>query len=111
MALDLKRPEARDACLKLIGGGAMYLALGLLAGLLHARATAAGQVVDAAMSDGAASLMATFYGHLAGGRWTDTRESNGVDGGAPYYGVYRSRREPGRWRRTGARKHDGCPAP
>ncbi len=73
------------------GGGAMYLALGLLAGLLHARATGEGQVVDAAMSDGAASLMAAFYGHMAGGRWNDTRESNGVDGGAPYYGVYRCR--------------------
>jgi alpha-methylacyl-CoA racemase len=71
------------------GGGAMYLALGLLAGLLHAHATGAGQVVDAAMSDGAASLMAAFYGHMAGGRWNDTRESNGIDGGAPYYGVYR----------------------
>ena len=71
------------------GGGALYLALGLLAGLLHARATGEGQVVDAAMSDGAASLMAAFYGHMAGGRWNDTRESNGIDGGAPYYGVYR----------------------
>ena len=73
------------------GGGAMYLALGMLAGLLHARATGEGQVVDAAMSDGAASLMAAFYGHMAGGRWNDTRESNGIDGGAPYYGVYRCR--------------------
>lgn len=71
------------------GGGALYLALGLLAGLLHARATGEGQVVDAAMSDGAASLMAAFYGHMAGGRWNDARESNGVDGGAPYYGVYK----------------------
>jgi len=71
------------------GGGALYLAVGLLAALLHARATGEGQVVDAAMSDGAASLMAAFYGHMAGGRWTDRRESNGVDGGAPYYGVYR----------------------
>ena len=70
------------------GGGAMYLAGGLLAALLHARATDEGQVVDVAMTDGAASLMAGFYGHLAGGRWTDQRASNGVDGGAPYYGVY-----------------------
>ena len=71
------------------GGGALYLALGLLAALLHARATGEGQVVDAAMSDGAASLMAAAYGHLAGGRWNDSRESNGTDGGTPYYGVYR----------------------
>jgi alpha-methylacyl-CoA racemase len=70
------------------GGGALYLAVGMLAALLHARATGEGQVVDAAMSDGAASLMAAFYGHMAGGRWTDSRAANGVDGGAPYYGVY-----------------------
>ena len=73
------------------GGGALYLAVGLLAALLHARATGEGQVVDAAMSDGAASLMAAFYGHMAGGRWTNEREANGVDGGAPYYGVYKCR--------------------
>lgn len=77
------------------GGGAMYLALGLLAGLLHARATGHGQVVDAAMSDGAASLMAAFYGHMAGGRWNDRRAANGVDGGAPYYGVYKCK--DGNW--------------
>jgi len=73
------------------GGGAMYLAMGMLAALLHARATGEGQVVDCAMSDGAASLMAAFYGHRAGGRWVDQRASNGVDGGAPYYGVYKCR--------------------
>lgn len=77
------------------GGGALYLAVGLLAALLHARATGEGQVVDAAMSDGAASLMAAFYGHMAGGRWSDQRASNGVDGGAPYYGVYQCK--DGRW--------------
>jgi len=77
------------------GGGALYLAVGMLAALLHARATGEGQVVDAAMSDGAASLMAAFYGHMAGGRWTDSRASNGVDGGAPYYGVYKC--QDGRW--------------
>ncbi len=73
------------------GGGALYLALGILAALLHTRTTGEGQVVDAAMSDGAASLMAGFYGHMAGGRWNDRREANGIDGGAPYYGVYRCR--------------------
>ncbi|MGE0419381.1 MAG: CaiB/BaiF CoA transferase family protein [Acetobacteraceae bacterium] len=77
------------------GGGALYLAVGMLAALLHARATGEGQVVDAAMSDGAASLMAAFYGHMAGGRWTDRRASNGVDGGAPYYGVYQC--ADGKW--------------
>jgi len=91
-------PETPVPPLNLVGdfgGGAMYLAVGMLAALLHARATGEGQVVDAAMSDGAASLMAAFYGHMAGGRWRDTRASNGVDGGAPYYGVYPCK--DGRW--------------
>ncbi len=70
------------------GGGALYLAVGMLAALLHARSSGQGQVVDCAMSDGAASLMAAFYGHMAGGRWRDERAANGIDGGAPYYGVY-----------------------
>ena len=71
------------------GGGALYLVVGLLAALLHARTTGQGQVVDSAMTDGAASLMAAFYGHMVGNRWTNQRASNGVDGGAPYYGVYK----------------------
>ena len=82
------------------GGGALYLAVGMLAALLHARATGEGQVVDAAMSDGAASLMAAFYGHMAGGRWNDRRAANGVDGGAPYYGVYACK--DGRWIAVGS---------
>ncbi|WP_375392486.1 CaiB/BaiF CoA transferase family protein [uncultured Sphingomonas sp.] len=77
------------------GGGAMYLLVGLLAGLLHARRTGVGQVIDAAMSDGAASLMAMFYGLKAGGTWVDDRGANTIDGGAPYYGTYRCR--DGRW--------------
>jgi alpha-methylacyl-CoA racemase len=82
------------------GGGAMYLAVGLLAALLHARATGEGQVVDAAMSDGAAHLMAAFYGHMAGGRWNDRRQANGVDGGAPYYSTYQC--ADGKWVAVGA---------
>ena len=77
------------------GRGTMYLAVGLQAALLHARATGEGPGVDAAMSDGAASLMAAFYGHMTRGRWSDTRASNAVDGGAPYYGVFQCK--DGRW--------------
>lgn len=71
------------------GGGALYLALGLLAGIISAKATGRGQVVDAAMVDGAASLMSLFVEMSAAGMWTDKREANMLDGGAPYYGVYR----------------------
>jgi alpha-methylacyl-CoA racemase len=70
------------------GGGALYLAFGLLAGVLHARATGTGQVIDCAMSDGAASLMAMFYGSKASGQWRDTRRSNKLDGGAHFYDTY-----------------------
>ncbi|MFL6205322.1 MAG: CaiB/BaiF CoA transferase family protein [Acidimicrobiales bacterium] len=71
------------------GGGGMLLAVGLLAGLLHAKATGEGQVVDAAMVDGTALLMAPFYGASAMGFWSDERGTNLLDSGAPYYDVYR----------------------
>jgi alpha-methylacyl-CoA racemase len=71
------------------GGGALYLAFGVLAALVHARATGQGQVVDAAMTDGAASLMAMFYGFQALGLWRNEREANLLDGGAHFYGPYR----------------------
>lgn len=70
------------------GGGALYLAFGLLAAVIHARATGEGQVVDCAMSDGAASLMAMFYGFKASGAWTGERRSNLLDGGAHFYDTY-----------------------
>ncbi len=70
------------------GGGALYLAFGLLAGVIHARATGEGQVIDCAMSDGAASLMAMFYGFKAAGAWQETRRSNLLDGGAHFYDTY-----------------------
>lgn len=70
------------------GGGGMLLALGVCAALLHSRATGHGQVVDAAMIDGAGSLMAPLFGQLAAGAWRDERGSNPLDGGAPWYGVY-----------------------
>lgn len=71
------------------GGGGMLLALGLLAALLNSRATGQGQVVDAAMTDGTALLLAMTYGFLAHGRWQDRPASNLLDGGAPFYTVYR----------------------
>jgi alpha-methylacyl-CoA racemase len=71
------------------GGGALYLAFGLLAGVISARATGQGQVVDCAMTDGAASLMSMFYGMLASGAWREGREANLLDGGAHFYGTYK----------------------
>ena len=70
------------------GGGAMYLAFGILAALIHAQRTGEGQVVDAAMVDGTVHMMAQIWGNLAGGVWKDERESNYTDGGAHFYNVY-----------------------
>jgi crotonobetaine/carnitine-CoA ligase len=77
------------------GGGALYLALGVLSALHHVRAGGTGQVVDAAMTDGVISLMGMIYGDFADGRWLDERESNPIDGAAPFYNVYRCR--DGKW--------------
>ncbi|HYD45139.1 MAG TPA: CaiB/BaiF CoA-transferase family protein [Phenylobacterium sp.] len=77
------------------GGGALYLAFGLLAGVIQARETGKGQVVDAAMSDGAASLMAMFYGFKASGAWQEKRRSNLLDGGAHFYDTYQC--ADGKW--------------
>jgi alpha-methylacyl-CoA racemase len=73
------------------GGGGAYLAIGLLAAMLEAQRSGKGQVVDAAMVDGAASLMSLFYGLHAGGMWLDQRGSNLLDGGAPFYRPYETR--------------------
>jgi alpha-methylacyl-CoA racemase len=70
------------------GGGALYLVVGVLAALVEASKSGKGQVVDAAMCDGAASLMSMFFDMTAAGRWTEERESNLLDGGAHFYGVY-----------------------
>ena len=77
------------------GGGALYLAFGLLAGIISARATGQGQVVDCAMTDGSASLMSMFYGMLASGAWREGREANLLDGGAHFYGTYQCKDD--RW--------------
>ena len=77
------------------GGGALYLAFGLLAGVIHARQSGQGQVIDCAMSDGAASLMAMFYGFKASGMWNPGRRNNLLDGGAHFYDTYQC--SDGKW--------------
>ncbi len=71
-----------------LGGGAMYLAVGVLAAVLEARQSGRGQVVDVAMLDGITNLMSAFQAYRQRGLWDDARGRNTVDGGAPYYGCY-----------------------
>ena len=70
------------------GGGALYLAFGVVCALLEARASGEGQVVDAAMVDGVAHLMTMMYGLSQQGKWTDKRQDNLLDGGAHFYGAF-----------------------
>ena len=70
------------------GGGGMYLAFGMACALVEARSSGQGQVVDAAMVDGAASLMTAFFGMAHSGFWSDERGTNMLDTGAHYYNVY-----------------------
>jgi alpha-methylacyl-CoA racemase len=70
------------------GGGGMLLALGVVGSLLEAARSGRGQVVDAAMVDGAALLTTQLHELLAAGLWTDHREANLLDGAAPFYTVY-----------------------
>jgi alpha-methylacyl-CoA racemase len=70
------------------GGGALYLALGVLSAIIERSRSGSGQVVDAAMVEGAASLASIFYGLTAAGSWSSQRGDNVLDGGAPYYNVY-----------------------
>lgn len=70
------------------GGGSLYLVAGLLAALLSAARTGEGQVVDCAICDGAASLMAMFSELSSQNRWSEERASNMLDGGMPYYRAY-----------------------
>lgn len=73
------------------GGGGMLLAVGVLAALLHVQRGGAGQVVDAAMAEGAAQLGTVVWGLLASGDWREQRGSNLLDGGTPWYDSYRTR--------------------
>jgi len=70
------------------GGGGMLLAYGLVCGLLETQRSGKGQVVDAAMVDGAASLMAMFFSMAAMGAYTENRGTNMLDGGAHFYDTY-----------------------
>ncbi|HTX23872.1 MAG TPA: CaiB/BaiF CoA-transferase family protein [Steroidobacteraceae bacterium] len=92
-ALHAIGPRDRPPCVPLnlvadFGGGALYLAMGVLAALLHVRGGGAGQVVDAAMVDGVASLMGMVYTLRNHGLWSDERGSNLLDGGAPFGSTY-----------------------
>lgn len=82
------------------GGGSLYLALGVVSAILESRQSGIGQVVDAAMVDGSASLMTLFYGMFASGYWNDERGSNRLDSGAPWYNVYETK--DGRWISVGS---------
>ncbi len=72
------------------GGGALYLAFGLMAAIFERQRSGRGQVVDAAMVDGAASLASIFYGLKAAGQWDGGRGQNLLDGGAPFYDTYQT---------------------
>jgi alpha-methylacyl-CoA racemase len=82
------------------GAGGTYLAFGVLAALLHARAGGVGQVVDAAIVDGAANVTGMLHGLLGVGAWRDERGVNLLDGGAPFYDCYRC--ADGEWVAVGA---------
>ena len=72
------------------GGGGTLLALGVVSAVIEARSSGRGQVVDAAMTDGAALLMTMTYGARNAGLWSTERGTNLLDGGAPFYDVYRT---------------------
>jgi alpha-methylacyl-CoA racemase len=89
-----RRGQAPTPPLNLVGdfgGGALYLAVGVLAALLEARSSRKGQVVDTSMVDGAAHLMMMFYEMRATGFWTDEPGTNLLDTGAHFYDVYETR--------------------
>ena len=71
-----------------LGGGGVYLALGMLAALLETRSSGKGQTVDASMIDGIGSLMTHQFGYFGAGTWSEKREDNFLDGGAPWYNTY-----------------------
>ncbi|RXH04348.1 CaiB/BaiF CoA transferase family protein [Bradyrhizobium vignae] len=71
-----------------LGGGALYLTVGLLAAAMEARQSGKGQTIDVAMIDGVTHLMSAFQAFRQQGSWTERRADNIVDGGAPFYGSY-----------------------
>ena len=83
-----------------IGGGAMFMAVGLLAAVISARSTGRGQVVDAAITDGCALMATLIQGLRVQGLWADKRQANALDGGAHWYDCYRC--ADGEWISVGA---------
>ena len=82
------------------GAGGAYMVIGVLGALLAAARTGRGQVVDAAMVDGATHLLAATYAMLGAGTWNDARGTNALDGAAPFYAVYQTADE--KWVSVGA---------
>ncbi|TLQ48023.1 CoA transferase [Streptomyces marianii] len=99
-----KADEAPAVPANLVGdyaGGSLYLVIGVLAALQHARTPGGtGQVVDAAIVDGAAHLATMIHGMMAAGGWQDRRGANLLDGGCPFYGNYET--ADGRYMAVGA---------
>jgi alpha-methylacyl-CoA racemase len=83
------KPMAPVNLLADFGGGSLFLVTGVLAALHERGRSGLGQVVDAAMVDGAASLTTMMHTMLAAGRWRDERQANYLDGAAPFYDTYR----------------------
>ena len=86
-----RKGEAPAPPLNLVGdygGGALYLAMGICAALFEAQRSGQGQVIDAAITDGTASLMSVMYSLRASGVWSDERDANLLDGGAHFYNTY-----------------------
>jgi alpha-methylacyl-CoA racemase len=74
-----------------MGGGAMFLAMGVLAALLEAKSSGLGQVIDVAMTEGSAYLALACFGLAAVGEWSERREDNFIDGGAPFWRCYETK--------------------
>ncbi|NIB38953.1 CoA transferase [Pseudomaricurvus alkylphenolicus] len=71
-----------------LGGGALYLVMGVLSAYIHAKSCGQGQVVDSAITDGTISLLSCIHGFAASGLWQDQRQQNILDGGAHFYNTY-----------------------
>jgi len=82
------------------GGGSTFLVMGVLAACWEAARSGRGQVVDAAIVDGASSLTGLLHGMMAGDLWRDRRGTNMLDGGVPWYDTYET--SDGRWMAVGA---------
>jgi len=93
-------PAAPPTLVGDIGGGAMFLALGLVSAIFHARQTGQGQVIDAAITDGSALMTSLLYGLMNNGYWQNRRQSNALDGAAFWYDCYQC--ADGGWVSVGA---------